>query len=94
MPSEYEQMVASQAIGNISKVTAPENPAASYMSGNNQLNYSSQKSYEGRENIADAVKEAIEIRGVDLYQNPVKAMSENNPKKDIYASLLHYKFIN
>ena len=95
MPSEYEQMIASQAIGSISKVTAPEDPAASYEKGMNRISYMPRdKTYEGRESIADVVRKQADKQPIDLYQNPVKVLGGDNPSRDIYASLLDYKFMN
>ena len=92
MPSEYEQAISNQAIYSISRITAPENPAANLGEGVNGIDYASKGMYEGKASIADIVKGRKDP--VDIYSNPVKAMSENNPQKDIYASLLNYKFMN
>ena len=80
------------AMASTSRVTSPENPAADLERGMNGVNYMPKVMYEGRASIADVVKG--EKDPVDLYSSPVRAMRENNPNKDIYASLLHYEFMN
>ena len=79
------------AVASIGKVTAPENTSAELEKGANRINYMSKdRMYEGGTGIADIVKEA---QPQDLYQNPVKAMTQN-PNKEMYANLLDYKFMN
>jgi hypothetical protein len=95
MPSEYETAIANEARQAFIGKTAPENSAAYLERGVNGNNYIQDRKYEGGESIADAVKGAVKGKDpIDLYSKPVKSMRENNPNKDIYASLLNYEFMN
>ena len=80
------------AMTSTSRVTAPEKPAADLEKGMSGINYMPKGMYEGRVSIADVVRK--QDKQLDLYQNPVRTMRENNPEKDIYASLLNYEFMN
>ncbi len=92
MVSGYERDIANQAIYSMSRITAPANPVADFEKGVNGVNYNPKDRYEGRVSIADAVGK--QDKQLDLYQKPVKSMRENNPEKDIYASLLNYEFMS
>ena len=81
------------AMASISRVTAPEKPAARYEDKMNRTNYTpNDNRYEGREDIADVVRKQADTKSTpEIYQNPVKDLAQD---KSIYASLLNYEFLS
>jgi hypothetical protein len=84
------------ALASTSRITPPDKSAARYEDGMNRTNYTLDISYQGRPDPVDMVRKQVDREPTaDFYQNPVKAMmGGNSPKRDIYASLLNYKFLS
>ena len=94
MAGIFEQ-AGHDAMASTSRITPLERSAARYEDGMSRTNYMLDRTYEGRPDPADVVRKQVDRKPVmDLYHDPVKVLGGNSPKRDIYASLLNYEFMN
>ncbi len=95
MPSATESMIASQAMGKMYEVTAPENPSAELGGRNSRFNYArpQQKMYDGK-SLVDSVLSQVKYNQEKVQGNYGQTKPKTSQQERSYANMIRNQQTN